>query len=484
MVKKDKITSGIFQCIITDDVQTYLVGGAIRDSLLGRETKDFDFVTSKDPRTLTEKLAHMFGGTMVEISREHEIFRVILKNVGTFDFSKIKGGKIEEDLYARDFSINAMAYCLNDSWGIKKEKIIDPFGGMKDLEEKKIRHLHTNTFIDDPLRMIRAVRLMTRLDFDMDEETQRAIRINAEIIDRVAGERIATEIFAILKEKRTAYYLDYMDKKLLLLDKVFPELRQMKGIGECKYHVVDSLTHSIKTVECIEEVIYANKFFEDHIRVSYENHTDEILSANRRRLELIKLGALFHDIGKPSAKKVDKDGRVRFRGHEITGAKIAMDYAKKLMLSKKEQKILYKYVEMHMAPLVLYKSNDVSANALYKVFEKMGEETLDILLIALADIVSTRKLLNPGEEMGMFKVHVEYIVNNYLTRYSPLIKKPVISGEELMEQFNILEGIEIGELQEKIRKDIYFGKVSSSKESVIKYLREEKNADITPYYLI
>ncbi|MBN4069825.1 HDIG domain-containing protein, partial [bacterium AH-315-G05] len=400
---------------------------------------------------------------------------VVVKNVGTFDFSKIKGEKIEEDLYERDFSINAMAYDLNNSYEIEKNMIIDPFGGMRDLESNRIRHLHKETFVNDPLRMIRAVSLMSRLNFDLDEETQKLIKAESETINTIAGERIATEFFAILREKRSAYYLDYMDKKLLLLDKIFPELRQMKKIGECKYHIVDSLTHSLNTVECIEEVIYANKFFEDHIRVSYEKHTSEILAANRKRLELIKLGALFHDIGKPSAKKVDKDGRVRFRGHEITGAELALEYAAKLMLSKKEQKILYKYVKMHMSPLVLYKSNDVSANALYQVFEKMGEETLDIFLIALADIVSTRKILDPSEEMGMFKVHVEYIVNNYLTRYRPLVKKPLISGEELMERFNILEGIKIGELQEKIKKDIYFGKVSSSKDSVLKYISEEMN---------
>ena len=471
----DEIVKEIFLFIISFSAKTYLVGGYIRDRLLGRVIKDFDFATIENPQELAKNISCIFGGTVVKMSKEHEMFRVIIKNVGTFDFSKIKGEKIEEDLYARDFSINAMAYDLKHSYEIKKSMIIDPFGGMRDLENKKIRHLHKETFVNDPLRMIRAVSLMSRLSFDLDEETQELIKAESEKINTIAGERIATEFFAILREERSAYYLDYMDKKLLLLDKIFPELRQMKKIGECKYHVVDSFTHSLNTVEYIEEVIYANNFFENHIRVSYEKHTGEILAANRKRLELIKLGALFHDIGKPSAKKIDKDGRVRFKGHEITGAELALEYAKKLMLSKKEQKILYKYVEMHMYPLVLYKSNDVSASALYQVFEQMGEETLDIFLIALADIVSTRKILDPSEEMGMFKVHVEYIVNNYLTRYRPLVKKPLISGEELMERFNILEGIKIGEIQKKIKKDIYFGKVSSSKDSVLKYISKEMN---------
>lgn len=468
-----KIAANILRYIRLLDMETYLVGGAIRDSLLGREVKDFDFVTTGNPKEIAEYITNVFGGTLIEISKEHEVFRVVYKNAETFDFSKLKGEKLVDDLYSRDFSINAMACDLNESLEIKKGEIIDPFGGMNDLERKKIKHLHSSTFIDDPLRMIRAVRLMSRLSFDIDEGTRKLIGINPQAINNVAGERVATEFFAILKEKRSAYYLDYMDKKLLLLDKIFPELKQMKEIGECKYHVVDSMTHSIKTVECIEEIIYANKFFEDHIRISYEKHTEEILAGNRKRIELIKLGALLHDIGKPSAKKVDKDGRVRFRGHEITGAELARKYAEKLMLSKKEQILLCKYVKMHMIPLVLYINNDVSANALYQVFEKMKTETLDILLIALADIVSTRKLLVPNEEMGMFKVHVEYIANNYLTRYSPLIEKaPVISGEELMGMFGIPEGAMVGKLQLKIRKDIYFGKVSNNKESVLKHLKK------------
>jgi len=201
----DEIVREIFLFIISFNVKTYLVGGSIRDSLLGRVIKDFDFVTIEKPQKLAENIACIFGGTVVEMSKEHEMFRVVVKNVGTFDFSKIKGEKIEEDLYERDFSINAMAYDLNNSYEIEKNMIIDPFGGMRDLESNRIRHLHKETFVNDPLRMIRAVSLMSRLNFDLDEETQKLIKAESETINTIAGERIATEFFAILREKRSAY---------------------------------------------------------------------------------------------------------------------------------------------------------------------------------------------------------------------------------------------------------------------------------------
>ncbi|AOY75481.1 CCA tRNA nucleotidyltransferase [Clostridium formicaceticum] len=457
------------------DTEIYLVGGTIRDVLLSRKIKDLDFVTLCHPKVLAEKIMNKLEGTLVLLDKEREIYRVVLKDKRMIDFARIKGATIQEDLCKRDFSINAMAYDLQEGWPIKKEKIIDPFGGKRDLDSKKIRHIKEKVFQEDPVRMLRAVAFMAQMKFHLDDRTQALIKKEANRIINVAGERIAGELFKILEEPMTYYYFDFMDKQLNLLEKIFPEIIEMKKIGECKYHVVDSWTHSINTMEIVESYIYANKFFEVHIGQAYEKHTSEKIAGNHSRLQLLKLGALFHDIGKPSARRIDSTGRVRFRGHEITGAELMKEYGDKMRLSVREKEILYKYIYLHMWPLDLYKKNDVSGKTLYDLFNKMGKETLDILLIALGDIVATRKSLDPKEEMGMFKVHIEYMANNYLTRYKPIEDiTRIIKGTEVMEALNIPEGSAVGEALEKIRKVIYFGEIEPTKEAAIDYIKATK----------
>ncbi|SHK09633.1 HD domain-containing protein [Tepidibacter formicigenes] len=292
-----------------------------------------------------------------------------------------------------------------------------------DLNNKTIKHTSDDIFKKEPINMIKAVTLMSQLEFDIDEETQKLIRENSSLLKSVSPEKMRDEIFKILKSNKSYYYINLMDKHLNILDKIFPEIIPMKSVGECKYHVVDALTHSIYTLKIAESVINLDGFFENHIKKEYEKHCLEKIEKNRTRLDLIKLGALFHDVGKPRSKKVDETGRVRFKGHEIVGAQIIKDIANRFKLTDKEKYILYKYVALHMWPLVVYKKNDVSGKMLNKMFLDTKDETLDILLIGYSDIVATRKLLNPHEDMGMFKVHIEYIANNYITRYKGVVSR-------------------------------------------------------------
>ncbi|MBM7614747.1 CCA tRNA nucleotidyltransferase [Alkaliphilus hydrothermalis] len=473
------LISSILQINKKYKTKFFVVGGYIRDLLMGRTIQDMDFVLDVNPKDFAKEVADNIKGNFVELDRLNQVYRVFTPEGLIMDFSKMKGDTIEEDLYHRDFSINAMAYDLNNGWPIDEKLIIDWFDGRKDIEAQKIRHLKNSVFSEDPIRMLRAVRLMVQLKFNIDTRTIKLIQDNAPKISLTAGERITEELFKILKAENSYFYLNYMDETLQLLDKIFPDLVDMKEVGECKYHVVDSWTHSIFTVKVAEGYINSEGFFEEHIRQVYEDHTSKVIAGNRTRLDLIKLGALFHDIGKPSARKIDETGRVRFRGHEITGAEILKGYAEKLKLSVKERDILYRYVAYHMLPLDSYKKNDVSGKALYEIFTKMGEETLDILLIALSDIVATRKLLVPEEEMGMFKVHIEYIANNYLTRYRPIenIQK-IVTGRDIMEHLELPQGVLVGELLEEIKKAIFYGKISATKEAALKYVKQIYKEDI------
>ncbi|MDR5659214.1 HDIG domain-containing protein [Serpentinicella sp. ANB-PHB4] len=449
----------------------YIVGGSIRDMLMKRQIKDLDFVVSENPKKFIEKLENYFDKKAFLIDNERDTYRIALKDNFHIDINKMEGSNIEADLKKRDFTINAMAYDVKHGWPLNLDKLIDPFDGQCDIKRNLVTMIQPDIFTKDPIRLLRAVRLMSQLEFEVDGETQASMKEKAHLITSVSGERVISELFLILKEQRAYFYFNFMDKHIQLLDKLFADVIDMKDVGECKYHVVDSWTHSIYTVKMIENYIYANGFFEEHVRKAYEEHTSEVLAGERTRLQLMKLGALFHDIGKPSARHTDESGRVRFRGHEITGAEIVKKYSEIYKLSNREKNILYKYVLKHMWPLNLYKRNDVSAKALFEMFNETGSETLDILLIGLSDIVATRKLLDPEEEMGMFKIHIEYIANNYLTRYKELENlSSKISGEEIMICLGIEEGPKVGEVIQEIKKAIYFGKIPYEKEAILSYI--------------
>lgn len=468
----DAIVGDIIKLSEELNIDIYLVGGALRDLLLDRRIRDFDFAVARHHRKLIEAIIHWREGTLVVLDEERQIYRIVLKENITLDFSPMRGENIQEDLSQRDFTINAMAYNVKNGWPLDKKKILDPFNAVKDLQAKILRHVSNKVFQEDPVRMLRAVAFMAQLNFQLHKNTKILIQNHRNKITTVAGERVVEELFKILKEKRSYYYFNLMDKDLYLLECIFPEISEMKEVGQCKYHLVDSWTHSIYTMKLVESYIYAENFFEDYIAKAYQDHFSEIIAGDHQRFQLIKLGAFFHDIGKPSARWIDEAGRVRFKGHESVGAEIVKEYSNKLRLSGREKEILYKYVALHMWPLVLYKKNDVSGRTLYKAFNETSEETLDVLLIALGDIIATRKILEPYEEMGKFKVYIEYIASNYLTRYKPIENIGyIITGREVIEALNISQGTKVGEILQEVKRAIYFGEISPNKEEAISYIK-------------
>ena len=278
-----------------------------------------------------------------------------------------------------------------------------------------IQSIDEKELIKKPINVLKIISSMAKMGFEIDLEFEEAIKKNSQLIKDEKMQDMARVLFDILDSSQSHRYIEYMDK-LNVLDKVFPQISEMKNVGECKYHVVDSLKHSIYTLKELESVLSETDFFEKHIEKNIREHLNQKIGSYSR-ITLLKLGALFHDIGKVATKKVDEDGRVRFRGHEIAGADIIFEMGLQFGLAKEELEILKRIVRYHMVLLILYKENDVSKDRLNEFFKEVGDEVLDVLLVGYADIVATRRLLNPSEEFGMYKIYLEYIANNYLTRY-------------------------------------------------------------------
>lgn len=458
------------------DKDIYLVGGSVRDYFIKKDISDFDIVVEGDAANISESFASLRRIMVIPLNKNNKIFRVVLNIDGkktTFNFCSMKGKDIHQDLSKRDFTMNALAVKIEDG-KIDFGHVIDPYNGVQDIKNSIIREVSGKVFEDNPIRILRAVRFMSQLNFDISNEICDLIKNNSKRIKEIPGEKLSNEIFKILEFKRAYYYFNFMDKHLDILGEIFPEIQPMKEVGRCKYHVVDAWTHSLHTMRVVEKIIYSDGYFKKHLKNAYEKHTSQIIANGHTKMQLMKLAALFHDIGKPKARWVDEAGRVRFRGHEIVGAEIMADISDRLYLSKKEKKYLCKIVKEHMWPLILYKTNDVSGRALYGLFKNFGESTLEIILIGLADIISTRQLLKPHEEMGMYKIHAEYLANNYLTRFKELQNiSHIINGDDILKEFNIKDEYIIGDIINSVKKAVFFGEIPLEKDRIIEYIKEQ-----------
>lgn len=226
-------------------------------------------------------------------------------------------------------------------------------------------------------------------------------------------------IIKSLKLESTSQELKKLDKDKEL-EKIIPKINEMKEVGECKYHVVNCFDHSINALKEFEDTINDENFFPAHLKDLIWDYLNTELEESISRLEILKLGIFIHDIGKPDAKTVDESGRVHFKGHEKIGGDIAIKLGNKLKLSEKSIDTLFNYVRYHMYLLIFYKDNNLTQEKLFDMFNKIGDDTIGIILLGYADIVATRKLLNPDEQVGTIKTYMEFILTNYEYRYKRL----------------------------------------------------------------
>lgn len=208
-----------------------------------------------------------------------------------------------------------------------------------------------------------------------------------------------------------------------ILEKVIPKVQDMKLVGECKYHVVNCMDHSLNALQEFEEMLKDDSFFSNHLNDKIWKYLNTYVEEGITKLQILKLGIFLHDIGKPDAKTIDETGRVHFKNHEKIGAEIAKNIGISLGLSIESIETLCKYVRHHMTLLLLYKTNDLTKEKLYNMFEMLKDEIIGVMLLGYVDIVATRKLLNPNEDVGTIKTYMEYIITNYEYRFKRKYQK-------------------------------------------------------------
>lgn len=343
-------------------------------------------------------------------------------------------------------------------------EVIYDFG--EDGINGRIIEVVKNCCVENPLRtLFNIVRMMSKYSFKISNNTVLYLS-NEEFNMTVDSYEIRNLIFTVLSNKNSFLFFKYLDN-FGVMEKVFPEVYQMKEVGECKYHVVDTWTHSLYTLEVLEEIIYSNGYFEEHVKKSYEEYTGKVYNNGISQLEMLKIAAFFHDVGKPSAMWIDNTGRVRFRGHEITGEKIVGDIGDSIKLSDYQIDYLKKMVREHMRPLVLYKSNNLGKNTLQELFSMFKDEVHDILLIGLADIIATRRLLDPSEEMSIYKIYIEFIMNNYLVRYKPIYE---VENMKRLKDIKLEYPDDYKRILNSLVDEIYLGNVDQTEDGISSFI--------------
>lgn len=440
------------------DYETYVIGGYVRDVLLNsNEPKDIDFVCVGSGIELAQKVKSIldteskvqvfknFGTAMLKHNDLELEFVGARKESYRIDSRKpiVEDGTLEDDQNRRDFSINALAIQLNAShFG----KLIDPFNGLKDLENKIIRTpLEPNkTYSDDPLRMMRAIRFSSQLNFTIEEKSLKAITENANRLNIISQERITDELNKIILSK-----IPSKGFKLLfntqLLHQFFPKMVELQGVEviDNKGHK-DNFYHTLKVLDNISQ------------------ESDSLW---------LRWAAILHDIAKPDTKRFEEKHGWTFHGHEFLGSKMVPKIFKSLKLPLNEKmKYVQKLVRLHLRPIVLAQEI-VTDSAVRRLLFDAGEDIDDLMTLCDADITSK----NPEKVkryLENFKV-VRQKIKDVEERDHIRNMQPPISGEEIIELFDLKPSREIGLLKSAIKEAILDGEISNNKDEAHDFLIEK-----------
>ena len=466
-------------------VEAYLVGGSVRDALMGRAAHfhDLDFAVPVGGLAVARRLANRLGGAFFPLDTERDTGRVVLTEPDGsrfyLDFARWRGDSLRADLADRDFTINAMALDVTQG---TDATLIDPFDGQADLSARVVRAVRDQSFAHDPARTLRAARMEAELGFSIEPHTETLLRQAIPWLDRVSRERLRDELDRIVAAPGAAGHVRRLDD-LGLLAAVLPEVVFLKGVPQSPPHRADVYAHTLHVLEALEGLFdrlwpddgypplareAANTIdrlapWRDQLR----GHLLQSTSGDRVRVTLLKLAALLHDIGKPVTRSTDEKGRIRFLGHEKRGAEIAARTLRRLRFSREEVDLVQTTVAHHLRPLLLSKAEVVTRRAIYRFFRDTGAAGLDATLLGLADYLGIRgEALNLVEWQRALDVTVT-LLDSYFHRRQEVVSPPkLVSGRDLMEELELSPGPRVGDLLEHVREAQAEGQVSTREEAL------------------
>ncbi len=475
------------RALLPAGLPVYLVGGAVRDAVLGRETHDLDFATPPGALKLARKLADKLPGAFFPLDEQNDTARIVLQNPDgsreILDFAGFRGDSLEADLRGRDFTINAVAMDIHSG------QILDPLGGVSDIRAKRIRACAETAFSDDPARILRAVRQAAAFGFSIDPETRQRMKAAVPLLANISPERQRDELFKILEGPKPDASIRALEM-LGVFPVLLPELPALKGVEQSAPHVHDVWTHTLAVLRHLEGLLAAlapdydeSKGNADlfngllvlrlgRYREQIGAHLGSTLNTDRSARALLFFAALYHDVNKPQTQSSEPSGRIRFLGHDEQGALTALKRGMALHLSNDELDRLKLLVRRHMrvhfhASRKAGSAADPTRRAIYRFFRETGEAGISLILLALADVRATYDHTLAQEYWAANLDVARTLLEAYYEKAEEIIRPPqLLNGGDLISELNMKPGPEIGKLLEAIRETQAAGKLATRQEAL------------------
>lgn len=457
-----------------------LVGGAVRDLLLGVAIHDLDYVLASDALRVARDLANHLGAAYYPLDAERGVGRVIWKQPSgeplVIDLTTFRGAAIDDDLRARDFTLNAITLLPTGAYH-------DPLGGITDLRERHLRLCRANSLRTDPIRILRAARFLFTFRLHPAPELDALVRDAAPDLSAVSPERQRDELFKLLalpEPHLPLTQLDAWDVLLLLI----PDLAALHNIEQPPPHVYDVYEHTLVALRwqarldrLIRQILTPTDEIEVAIlavfapfQANLQTYLDHELSAGRPRWLWLRLAALTHDWGKAATRSQDADDRTRFFGHEDISAHLANAWLQQLHCAGAEIAFIDDLCRGHMRPLHLGRQpQPPSRRSLYRLFRDLGDATPALLLLHLADHLAT---YGPDIEPHHLRDHLNFVASLLKLAFpshpdaAPIVPKPLLDGHDIMKLVDLKPGPQVGHLLEQLREAQATGEISDQSQAI------------------
>ena len=445
----------------------WIVGGALRDELLGREVTDIDIAVEGDPEGAARELAAELRGPVFQLSEAFGAWRVVDRRGGRmYDFARLQGDTIEEDLAKRDFTVNAMARpLLAQAAAVARGaampsaggELIDPLGGRADLDAGTLRVLGPAAYENDPLRPLRLARFAAELGLRPDPETERLTAEAAPRVREASGERVFAELRRLLVAPGAAEGLALADR-LGLLRAVLPELADLHDVEQSHYHHLDVYGHTLEVLERLIEL-------ESEASGELREVLDEPLADELTRGQALRFGALLHDIGKPATHHVREDGRVTFMGHDRLGQEMVRTICRRLRTSERLCRFLEGVTRHHLVLGFLVHDRPLDRRDVYRYLMRTSPVEVEVTLLSVADRLATR---GKNAERAI-DAHLELAEELMPAALEWRFKGPPpvpVRGDELAEELGIEPGPELGRLLAQLAEAAYAGEATDRQQAI------------------
>jgi poly(A) polymerase len=453
------------------DARAWIVGGTVRDALLGREPiDDVDLAIDGDARAAAEAIRASTGGPIFRLSDAFGSWRAIAPDRSwTADITPLQGDTIEKDLQNRDFAINAIAVPLQGG------EPIDPTGGLADVDRRLLRVL-PGAYDRDPLRPLRLVRLATQLDLMPEPETERATRAAAPRLTDAAPERIFGELRQIVLADRVLDGLDMADD-LGILRAILPELDDLHGVEQSHFHHADVYGH---TLEVLQELLGLERDLErafgPELAPRIRAVLDEPLADELTRGQALRFAALLHDIGKPATRGVREDGRVTVMGHDAVGQDVIAGITRRLRTSAALREFVGHITRHHLRLGFLVHERPLSRAAVYRYLTQTEPTSVETTVLTVADRLATRGR-NAEEAIAAHLELARELMAEALDFRAVGKPKAPVRGDVLARELGIDSGPEIGELLERLREAAFTGEATTPEDAIALARRLRQNSE-------